>query len=220
MELTKEPLLIAEKNDAVSMQVLYYMFTANVLFCTFCMMVGAIPYYHYFGFLTTRNMFGASVTVMVVSYVTVGVLIVLKHVDLALWCLFIWAISMGLLTGFASALTYNIAPIQFMAMWWSQSIAIVAFTRYNTREINVNKATIAMTIVTLAVWCASIYGFIVEWNWIAAIIIIILALAMVFYNRIQIQRTIGRYDTSWEQGVTAVCQYYCFDLVTLMMIKE
>ncbi len=200
----------------ISVQIMYYMFTANVIFTTFCMMFGAIPYYHYFGFLMTRNMFLTSLAIVIVSYVTFTVLVVLKHIDAALWCLFIWWTSMGFLTGFLSALTYSIAPIQFMAMWWAQSITIVAYTRISPREININKATIAMIITTGIVWSASIYGFIIEWNWLPAVIILVLAMAMTFYNRIHLTRTVGRYDMSWEQGVTAVCHYYCFDLANLM----
>lgn len=213
---TNEPLISQPLLPDVSVQIMYFIFTANLLFCTFAITVGAIPYYHYFGYLSTRNIFVASLSLVGVSYVAMSVCIVLKHVDIALWCLFFFWTLCGVFVGFISAFTYNIAPIQFMTIWWAQSVTIVAYTRYSPQRININTATIWMGAVSAVVWCVSIYGFIVESDWIPGVIILFLSVLLVLYNRLHLQRVVGRYNMSWEDGVTAICSYYCFDMVRLL----
>ena len=197
-------------------QIIFYMHAVNMLFTMVCMTFGAIPYYHYFGFTVTRNVFIVSVIIWTVLYVCLCIATHEEHVPTALTLFILWTTATASVTGFLSALSYNISPVQFMALSWAQSISLIIYTRLSPRNISLNVATGAMVVATLIVWCASIYGFIVEKDWLAACIILGLSLLLVAYNRWRLHKTEGRYDASFTQGVLASLHLYCGDVVELV----
>lgn len=210
--LLHEAALTSQLPD-VRVQIVFYMFAAHMLFCMTAMVLGGIPYYHYFGALDTHHGLWASVGAVFISHALMTAAITHRYVHVAIGAGASFTLAWAFFVGFFCATIYNIAPIQCMAMWWGQAMAMVIYTRLSPRLISVNKAGAVMTVATLLVWSASIYGFIVEVDWWGAAIILCLSLAMVGYNMTQIEDTENRYDASWEQGVTAVCNYYGCDAV-------
>lgn len=69
---------------------------------------------------------------------------------------------------------------------------------------------IAVQIVaTLVAWALSIYGFIVEADWIGGGVLLLLSAASITYNVRAIHATEDRYDASFDQGVYAILDFYC-----------
>lgn len=199
----------------VRVQVIYYMFLVNAIFCVGCILVGAIPYYHYFGRRATEYAFIGVAIGWSLTYVLMSFAVFEQYLQVALWIAGLWAILTAAFIGFASALSYNISPIQFMLVSFAQSITMVIYTRLSNRYVSVVLSGVYMLIASVLAWILCIYGFVVENDWISAGVIAVLAIALVFYNTMQIQNTASRYDASWEKGVTAVLQYYCDYMVKI-----
>lgn len=197
----------------ISVQVLFHVFIANVVFTTGCMLVGAVPYYHYFGYLATRNSFIVFSILWMLSYIGMAVAVIKKHLRVAIGMLLIWWAATASLVGLLSALSYNISPIQFMMLSWGQSISMVCYTRVSPRYISTPISALFMIATSTSIWGVSIYGFVVEHDWPFAIAILVASVFLTIYNIRQIENANNRYDASWDQGVTAVCQYYCDDIV-------
>lgn len=195
----------------VKVQTTFYVFTVNVIICVMCMGVSAIPYYHYFGKT-------ASVLSMIFSSILMGIFYILtgffmhhqKQLYIALACLVAWVLCGFAFVGFLSALVVNISPIQFVSLCFAQSIAMVVYTRTFPRHMINNVAIIAMFGADLLVWLISIYGFVVEGDWMAAIVILLLSFFVIFYNQFFLLHVKKRgYNTTWQSTAEAVIFYYC-----------
>lgn len=189
-------------------QIIFYVHAVNMFFTMVCMTFGAIPYYHYFGFTVTRNVFIISLCVWTVLYVVLCVATYAERVKTALVTFVLWTTSSAMVVGFLAALSYNISPVQFMALSWTQSVVLVVYSRLSPRNMSLNVATALMAMFTIVVWCLFIYAFVVERDWLAAGIILALALVLVGYNRWRLETTEGRYDASFSQGVLAALHLY------------
>jgi hypothetical protein len=207
--LTPPP--VTEQLPDIRVQVIFYMFAGNVAFWTAVLLLAAIPYYHYFGNAATKAGFAVLSCASAVLYVMLALAVSMERAQMALLTLGAFTVAFALLVGVVCAMLYNIALIQLACIYWLQALTVVAYTRVSPRVISIPKAGWMMAAATVVGWCSAIYGFVVERDWPYAAAIAVLGLAMVPYAHAQMQRTEGRYDASWEQGVMAVCRYYCDD---------
>jgi hypothetical protein len=137
-----------------------------------------------------------------------------KHLYLSLVCLGCWLLAGAAFVGFLSALVVNISPIQFVTLCFAQSLAIVVYTRVSIRKMVHKIAVMAMLGATLVVWLVSIYGFVVENDWMAATVILLLSFFVVIYNhRYLLHVKNAGYSTAWESTAEAIIHYYCMDAI-------
>lgn len=197
----------------IKIQTASHVFTANVFVCMICMCLSAIPYYHYFGKNTTILSMVFSSILMGVFYMLAGFFLHQKKLYISIACLVVWLLNGFAFVGFLSALVINISPIQFVTLCFSQSISIVIYTHISPRVMINDIAIGSMFAATIIVWLISIYGFVVEDDWMAAIVILLLSFFVILYN----QRFLihintgegGHYSTTWQSTASAIIYYYC-----------
>lgn len=222
-----ENLLLDDATNPVTeirVNIVFYMFCVHSFISLFCVLIGAIPYYHYFGKTNTINGFIIALSLSLFFYLCMSICVSMKNFltsDLYFYGAFffgaIWVLLAAFTFGYFSALIYNISPIQFMFILWAQAAAVVIYTRSIRRDISVYKCMGLMAFAGTAVWCVSIYGFVVESDWIAAAIILIGSIISLMYNTKQIENTEDmNYDSTFEQGAQACFHFYCSDLVNVM----
>jgi hypothetical protein len=192
----------------VRVQIIFYIFSVNAILSLGCMLFAAIPYYHYFGHLQSQNGLIVAGLCFVLLYAAMIFSVSKRALRSAIFLGILWWGSCIAIVGFLSALLVNIAPLQFMAIAFAQSISIVIQTRISPRNISINYSMGIMSVATLIAWGLSVYGFIVEADWAGGIVVLLVGAALVGYNTQAIRNTEAKYDASWEQGVTAVFDYY------------
>lgn len=193
-------------------QTIFYVYTANAIVCMLCVLMGSIPYYDYIGKNPTILSFLFSATMLSVTYMLMAFFIEQKRFHIAIGCLVAWILSGIGFVGFLSALVINISPLQFVTLCMAQSLCIVVHTRLSTRKLSIRAMTLSCIGISVFVWCISIYGFVVEGDWMAAVIILLLSFFVVIYNHRFIHLTgTNKYDTTWQSTVTALMHYYSYD---------
>jgi len=193
-------------------QTIFYVFTTNIIVCILCILLGSIPYYDYFGKNPTILSFLFFMTSFLVCYVLMAHFIEQKMLNQSIACLVAWILSGAGFVGFLSALVVNISPLQFVTLCMAQSMCVVVHTRLTVRKLSIRMVTLTSIAVSLIVWCISIYGFVVEGDWMAATVILLLSFFVVIYNYRFLHMTgIMKYDSTWQSSVTAVIHYYCYD---------
>lgn len=193
-------------------QTIFYVYTANVIICMLCVLMGSIPYYDYLGKNPTILSFLFSATVLSATYFLMAYFIEQKNLNIAIGCLVVWVLSGIGFVGFLAALVVNISPLQFITLCMAQSLCIVVHTRLTTRKISITNVTLSCIGISLVVWCISIYGFVVEGDWMASVVILLLSFFVVIYNHRFIHLTgTNKYDITWQSTTTAIIHYYCYD---------
>jgi len=209
--------------NEIRVNIIFYIFTVHSFVCLICVLIGAIPYYHYFGKANTTTGFIICLSLSFFFYLLMAILVSSKNFTKNGWIFYsaflvggIWLILSAFSFGYFSALIYNISPIQFMFILWAQSIAVVAYSRTIKKDISMYKCVGLMAFSGTLVWCFSIYGFVVESDWIAAGVIFCVSLFSLIYNGKQIENTEDKYDASFEQTSLACFHFYCSDLVYII----
>ena len=126
-----------------------------------------------------------------------------------------WAVALSAVVGFGAALVYNVAALQFVVMCWAQSMVVAVYARVSPRYLHIDHAVLGMAAAACLVWCVSWYGFVVEQDWGWAAGTLVASVAVVGYNRVQLQRTEGLYNIDWHDITLAVLRYYCDDAARL-----
>lgn len=188
---------------------IFYMFTCNLLFTMVAILLAAIPYYDYFGTSATRD--GLITTGIAAIFLYVGFMISISFVHRILVIVFgvLWAFSFSLFLGFTAASIYNIAPLQCLLVWWAQSAAMIVYTQLSPQKMDPSTAASVMLFASAVVWCASIYGFFVENDWIVSAVMLVWACVLCAYNVWQIKYIKGRFNLGWDDSVLVCAQYYC-----------
>lgn len=222
--ILNENLLMEDATKPVTeirVNIVFYIFTVHSFVSLFCVLIGAIPYYHYFGKTNTINGFIVCICISAFFYLLMATFVSMSDFlknDFYFYGAFvvgaIWIILVAFTFGYFSALIYNISPIQFMFIVWAQSCAVVIYTRSIRRDLSAFKSAGLMAVAGTLVWCISIYGFVVESDWVAAAVIFLGSVVSLMYNTKQIENTEEEnYDSSFEQGAQACFHFYCSDLV-------
>jgi FtsH-binding integral membrane protein len=193
----------------VNVTLIFYMFTANLFFTMAAILLAAIPYYNYFGAIATRD--GLIATGIVAIFLYTGFLVSISFAKQALVIGFgaVWAVCFSLFLGFVAASIYNIATLQCLLVCWAQSLSMVVYTRLSPQKMDIQTAIAIMLFASTVVWCASIYAFFVEKDWILSVVMIVWAALLATYNVWQIKHIKGKYNLSWDDAVIVCAQYYC-----------
>jgi hypothetical protein len=202
-------------------QLVFYVFTANVAFCILSIVVASIPYFDmHVAWFHTRTGLAVAAAVAAASYAALcgGTALwggapayesVLSGL-LATWCA-AWAVFVGFLAAFLG----NTAPIQFMLISFGQSICIVIYTRISPRVLNMHAAAGLLALGGACMWIIGISGYVLEMDWPYAIGILVMCALLVVHNIRQIANTKDRYDASFAQGVLAVAHYFTYESLAL-----
>jgi hypothetical protein len=216
--------LVAQASVAsVPVRVALYVHMANVVWCLFVLLLGAIPYYHYWG--AEASLVGLLVTAPVWAFAYL--LTALAHANArqhtAMACGIIWTLASACFIGFISAMLFNIIALQFVAMSFGQSIALVIYlqlaaadaTDVGAHGVNWRWAVPGMVVATALVWLASIYGFIVEDDWLFAVGLALLAMLLVAYNARGLSKA-RDYGISESDVTRAIMDHYVGDLSAII----
>lgn len=68
----------------------------------------------------------------------------------------------------------NVAPFQLMANIWIQALIVSVYTKLSPRSISTMYALVYMCVGSIAVWGIFIIAFVVDHDWIAGTVILIL----------------------------------------------
>ena len=140
-----------------------------------------------------------------------------KQPNLALGIYVTWVLFCSFITGCASSLLANIAPIQLMAMIWAEALVIIIYCKVSPHQLSTPRALVFMCIAAVAVWGICIAEFVIEHDWIAGTVILILGLGCAAYNAYQIRASEDHhYNTSWEDMVQAIVRFYGEPVILVM----
>lgn len=197
----------------IRVQIIYQVYVCHAVFALMCMLLGALPYYHYFGLIQSKDAMIVFVIGLVVLHWAWGFALHKKAYKTCIALGIAWGFCFIGYIGFMSALLVHIALVQFMAISFAQAISIIAYTRISVRSISLRYCIVWMTVASLITWGLSVYGFIVEADWAGGIVIGVLSIFSIGYNTWFIHSTQDKYDASFHQGLTAVCDYYGCSLI-------
>lgn len=193
----------------LSVQHVFYVHTANVLFTTCAMLMGSIPYFYYLGLGASHAGFFVGIIAWSLTLTILSVSLFTRHIFCAIAALGVLCFASAAMAGFTAAITYTIAPVQMLVVSCGQSIAIVIYTRLSPRHLD----PLLIGVVTLAastlVWCISIYAFIIESDWLFAGLIFGAAILLMLYNIWFAMRMTSRFDSKWTSVAEAICTFYC-----------
>lgn len=205
----------------IRIKLIFHVFAVHAVFCMSVMMLsGAIVFFNVYESHVTAD----NVLVLLILSITLIILYaglaLTRRMELEPRLVMatggVFCLVLGIFAGVFSLVVNNSALIHFFVLCFGQAIAVVAYCWYSPRLLNLYVAVVLMCISTLMYWTFSIYGFIIESDWLGGLIILALATMSVTYNVLYIQRTKGQYDASWDQGLLAVLDYYCYDAVRLI----
>lgn len=210
-------LIINSSTAPVPLRVVLYIHTANVVWTLFVLFLGAIPYYHYWG--AEMSLLGLVVSGPVWFFVYL--LMALAHANsratTTVICGGIWTACSAAVVGFGSAMLFNIAPLQLVAISFAQSIAIVIYAQAaaHHHDASWRWALPGVAMATLAAWLASIYGFMVEDDWLFALALLLLSVLLAAYNARAISRA-RDYSVSEADVERAIADYYVGDVAAVI----
>lgn len=206
--------LVAEANNIPTpVRIAMYVHLANVFWCVVVLLLGALPYYYYLGVAVTLSGAAVSGLLFTAIYILWSMALANQRIDTAIMCAVPWTLSTAALVGFASATVYNISPLQFVAISLGQSIAMCIYLQSSENKtekgLNWQWSVAALLVATLLVWLASIYGFVVEGDWLYAIGLWGAALLLCAHNVWHLRFRAETYRMEEDGIKTAIMEYYC-----------
>lgn len=205
----------------VHIKVLTYLYTASLLVSFSCMIFGFIPFwilnsirlkfeYQLIELFTVTLMFLIFYSLLI--HFTLNYNAFVSKTILGVFLL-ILVFFVGGLAGFLN----NIAPIQAMTISSLQSLSIFIYCKQSPTYVNPIKAGIICFIVGKIVWTIGIYAYIVERDWISALILFLFNILLSLYNVYQI-KNIDRYNLSEDDITLAILQLFTDPI--LIIIKR
>jgi hypothetical protein len=215
IEEEEEPKVSMMEESALAVMVdmrvlsIYYMFLMHHFVVLMILML-SFPLYYFTITQTT-----VIVSLLVVSCVLFCVLYCLmiffrrRYMQLAIACLVCWALCGTVIVGMTSNLLQNTAPIQFVAMLWAETIAVMVYCKLSPRMVLFKTAAFYMTLAALCVWAIGIPSFIVQGDWPSAIVILVLGMACTAHGVHQIYIIDQHaYNSSWQDVLLSIVQFY------------
>lgn len=192
----------------VYITLLFYMFSTNIFLSLCGILLASIPYYNYFGIEQTKEGMLFSGICAILFYIAFFLSLSSKlHTRIIIATGLLWWTSLSLFIGFMSAILYNISLIQWVLISWAQSVAMIVYIR--SWKIEWYLTLVILIGTSLGIWLISLYGFLIENDWLMSGVIACMACALVAYNMWQVKNLKDRGDLSWEQTVWVCAQYYC-----------
>ena len=214
--LPDETLLLENSTKRVAdirVKIIYQIFVSHAVGSMVAMLLAGIPYFYYIGKHESHLALVVCSSAMVFTYIALIFSTLKKYTTLMIACItMLWFCAAGV-TGFLSATIYNVAPIQFLAVVWAQSIAVIVYCVHSPHHLELLVTGILLAGATVITLLLSVYSFTVEHDWLAVGVLVLTSGLLGAYNLLAIERTAVRYDASFEQGVRAVSDYFCWDAV-------
>lgn len=194
----------------------------NVIWCIGVVMLGALPYYHYFGEQPSLIGMLVGLGCWILTFALMSLAIANQRLPAALVCAALWTMSNAVLAGFLSAMLSNIIVLQFFMISLVQSVAIIIFLQLAPKSTSVLEdnrlnwrwTLPGMLIASVLVWLVWIYAFVVEDDWWFSLGLAILALGLIAYNARRLSLA-SNYNTSRADIAQAIMEYYCGEAVAL-----
>jgi hypothetical protein len=195
----------------ITVQLIYWLFVAVSIFYLQCGLLGSVPYW-VLDLDETRH---ATVVVTIVSATAFALLYVAMAVKrkssrTAVVLFILWTFASMVLVGCVSALLHLLAPLQLMTIGWLQALSVVIYAHCSVRYVDATWAAVWMALATAIGWGIGIYAFVVEDDWVASAIILLLGFALVGYNTLQIRAVVenGEYTMSYDDRVEMIIRYF------------
>jgi len=212
----------AQRMMDVDVQLMYVVFAVASIVYFACAMLAAALYW----MLDLDETHHVTVVVTAIAasaagifYIAMAIAVSRKAPTPAVVFLILWSFFFILVIGCISALLRIIAPIQLMLMGWMQAMSVVIYANRSRTHINPQWAAVWMTMATAVVWGVGIYAFVVEHDWIASSVILVLGLAMVMYNTFEIKATMERnFSITYKHKVEASARYWVDPLLGLVWL--
>jgi hypothetical protein len=217
MSLPDDTLLLdaatAPKRPDLRVTIIYNTFLVHLIVLSVCIFLGSIPYFNYLGRHVTHVVLLSFLAFLMLSFLVLCFVVSRQWTYYIIGTLGVFTVSLCGAVGFASATLYNLSPIQLLIIAWAQSLGIILYTQLSPHNLEMYKTMAFLFTASIVAWIVSIYTFIVEQEYWQSIVILICAIPLAFYNVYFIEKTNGRFDASFEQGVQAIGEYFCLGLI-------
>lgn len=201
-------------------QVVRHVFLGNLFFLGVVLVVGLAIYYWR---MPPLALFLA-VSIGAVMFSTLYVVLVTQRKEVAYgwWeaaCLTL-AVLGGLLVGCTAALVRNVAPFEWVATLWAQSVMILTYALWVPRRdadaANLVVLDLLMAGATLCVWGLAIVAAVEQHDWVASGVVLVLSVCALFWHSAWVRRVaVANYGCSWRDLTVATAEFYGLPLVLL-----
>lgn len=130
----------------------------------------------------------------------------------------LWMFVVLWVAGTAAALTRNIFPLQFGALIFIQSVAVLIYVGIAKRQVSTVKAVALEYVLGIATWLVGIYAFVEQQDWLYGVIALGIVLVSPLYHYFQIEH-IGRFSLDTQHLTNAVVHFYG-DLLYIFCCKH
>lgn len=190
----------------IVVQVTRAVFMVNTV-CSLLLLTGFIPY-SYLTFDESSNIrfiiLGIWLAISVVFYILMAIW---RRSKMALAFFMMWILSYYILVVDIAAILHDFTPLQFGLITFAQYLFIVVYTVWSPAVADAWKSLYIMLGMGLLAWGMGIYAFILQKDWIQAVILFIAMVVNAGYSAIQI-RYMTRYNVSNEDILEATIRFY------------
>ncbi len=202
-----ESAAVAARPD-IRIQSIYTMFVAHTIAIVTCLVLALPLYYMHPPHLVAGVLLSVCCALQAICFIAM-LFARKRHVNVAFGFYIAWVIIGAPIVSCIAVLLGNAAPFQFLAIVFMQSLAVVIYTKMSPRMISTIHALIYMLVASVVVWGISIASFVIEHDWLAGTVVLILSVAAAAYHAFQIRVSEAHgYNMSWDDTVLSIIQFY------------
>lgn len=204
---------ITGPNVAIMVQVVRSVFMVNTV-CSLVLLTGFIPY-AYLTYDQNSNVrfiiLGIWLAISVVFYILMSIY---RRSQYALAFFIMWLISYFILVVDIAAILHNFTPLQFGLITFAQYLFIVVYTVWSPTMTDAWKSFYIMLCLGIIGWGMGIYAFILQRDWVQAVILFVAMVLNAGYSAIQIFY-MKNYSVSNEDLLEATIRFYAEPIIWL-----
>lgn len=199
--------------------VVRHVFLTNLLFVGVAIVIGlAVSYW--------INKWSVLLALLIVS----GTLFVALYLFLVVrrklvpygWCeaaFMTMAICAGFMVGSTAGLAGNVAPFEWCATLWAQTMMVLMYAQWSPRNMSdwVVLGSL-MTAATMCVWALGIVAAFESHDWVSSGVVLLLSVCALFYQLAWIRKSDdgAPYSVSWRDLTVATMEFYGMVLVIVV----
>lgn len=202
-------------------RVVRHVFMANLFFLGIALVVGMAFYYWSMPWLALVLL--VSVGAVLFSMLYMALVTQRKEVEYGWWeagCVALATLA-GVMVGCTAGLLGNIAPFEWLATLWAQTIMVLVYAVWTPREpdTNVLALDLLMAAATLCVWALAIVAAFEAHDWVASGVVLVLSVCALFYHSVWVRRALATsYGHSWRDLTVATMEFYGLPVVLLQPV--
>lgn len=125
------------------------------------------------------------------------------------------AISAGFILGATAGLSSTVAPFEWVASLWTQTIIVLLYAQWSPRNITNWLVLSALLIAaTMCAWALGIVAAFESHDWLSSGIVLLLSVCALFYQLHWIRNSVDApYSSSWRDLTVATMEFYGAPLV-------